>query len=71
MTSIWGVIGSSSVWHWSPSIMAVDLAIDVAVGKVSLEAHVVSEKDIFSRSCIEAPLDALRLFSQLFWFFCS
>ena len=26
--------------------MAIDLAIDVAVGKVSLEAHIVSEKDI-------------------------
>ena len=26
--------------------MAVDMAIDVAVRKVSLEAHIVSEKDI-------------------------
>ena len=26
--------------------MAIDMMIDVAVGKVSLEAHVVSEKDI-------------------------
>ena len=46
MTSIWGISRSLSVWRWSPSIMAVDMAIDVAVGKVSLEAHIVSEKDI-------------------------
>ena len=46
VTSIWGINKSSSVWRWSPSIMAVDMVIDVAVGKVSLEAHVVSEKDI-------------------------
>ena len=26
--------------------MAIDLAIDVAVGKVSFEVHIVSEKDI-------------------------
>ena len=42
MTSIWGISRSLSVWRWSPSIMAVDMA----VGKVSLEAHIVSEKDI-------------------------
>ena len=29
--------------------MAVDMVIDVAVRKVSLEAHVVSEKDIIDR----------------------
>ena len=49
VTSIWGINKSSSVWRWSPSIMAVDMVIDVAVGKVSLEAHVVSEKDIVDR----------------------
>ena len=46
VTSIWGINKSSSVWRRSHSIMAVDMVIDVAVGKVSLEAHVVSEKDI-------------------------
>ena len=39
----------TSVWRWSPSIMAVDMAIDMAVGKVSLLAHIVSEKDIVHR----------------------
>ena len=47
--SIWGISKSLSVWHWSPSIVAVDMVIDVAVGKVSLEAHIVSEKDIIHR----------------------
>ena len=48
-TSIWGVNKSSSVWRWSNSVLAVNTVIDVAVGKVSLEAYVVSEKDIIDR----------------------
>ena len=46
VTSIWWVNKSPSVWRRSHSILAVNTVIDVAVGKVSLEAHVVSEKDI-------------------------
>ena len=49
VTSIWGIDKSSSVWRRSHSIVAVNTVIDVAVGKVSLEAHVVSEKDIIDR----------------------
>ena len=46
MTSIWRIGNSLSIWSWPPSIVAIDLAIDVTIGKLSFETHIVFQENI-------------------------